>query len=49
MPEKMVPPKYRVRLISASKHVTLEVKQKGIRGKSPRQSVLVSYGKLLAP
>ena len=30
MPEKMAPPKYRVRLIRACKHVTLGVKQKGI-------------------
>ena len=29
MPEKMAPPKYRVRPVRASKHVTLGVKQKG--------------------
>ena len=49
MSEKMVHPKYRVRLICTSKHVTLEEMRKGIGGYSPRQSVLASYGKLLAP
>ena len=49
MPEKMASPKYRVRLICASKHVTLGMKQKGIGGYSPSQSALASYGKLLAP
>ena len=46
---KMAPPKYRVRLICASKHAILGVKQEGIKGFIPRQSVLASYGKLLAP
>ena len=45
---KMVPTKYRVGLIYASKRVTLGVKQKGIGGYSLRQSVLASYGKSLA-
>ena len=49
MPEKMAPPKYQVRLICASKHVSLGVKQKGIGGYSLRPSVLASYEKLLAP
>ena len=49
MLEKMAPSKYRIRLICASKHVTVGVKQKRIGGYSPRQSVLASYGKLLAP
>ena len=49
MPEKMAPPRYRVRLVRASKHVTLGVKQKGKWGYSPLQRVLASYGKLLAP
>ena len=47
--EKMAPPKYRVRLICASKHVTRGVTQKGIGGYSPLQSLLASYGKVLAP
>ena len=49
MSEKMAPPKFRVRLICGSKHITLGVKQKEIKGYSPCQSVLASYGKLLAP
>ena len=48
MPEKMASSKYRVRLIFASKHGTMMVKQKGIGGYSPRQSVQVSQGKLLS-
>ena len=39
MREKMAPPKYRARLICVSKYATLGVKQKGIGGYSPRQSV----------
>ena len=43
----MAPLKYRVRLICASKHVTLGCEGRGERGLFPVQSVLASYGKLL--
>ena len=49
LPERVAPPKNRARLICASRHDTLGVKQEGIGGFSPRQSVLASYGELLAP
>ena len=49
MPEKMAPPKYQVRPICTSKHVALGVKQKGMGGYSPHQSMLASYRKLLTP
>ena len=48
MPEKMAPPKYQVRLICASTHVSLGVEKKGIGGYSPCQSVLASYKNLIA-